>query len=127
MFQETVGAEKEKVPETKVTSLKAKSAVVPEESSGIQDPQQKIDALTTKVKSSTYGGAKPRQSNKGTTTQKNKDNGKGNQSPYKGQGPITSVAGPFRQRQKLYQCYNCGGGGIAFGNAQVQGVLNGGH
>ena len=116
LFLETVEAKKEKVPETKVTSLKMKSAVVSEESSGIHDLQQKIDVLTTVVKSSTYGGAKPRQPNNGgTTTQKNKDNGKGNQSPYKGRGPITSEVGPFKQGQKLYQCYNCVGGGIAFG------------
>ena len=37
LFCETVEAEKEKVPETKVTSLKAKSAVVSEETNGIQE------------------------------------------------------------------------------------------
>ena len=37
LFHETVEAEKDKVPETKVTSLKAKSAIVSEETNGIQD------------------------------------------------------------------------------------------
>ena len=95
-------AEKEKVPETKVTSLKVKSAVTTEETSGIQDLQQKIDALTTVVKSSTFGGAQPKEPNSNEhTKQKNKDNEKGNQSLYKGRGPTTSAAGPFKQGQKL--------------------------
>ena len=49
-------AEKEKNPETKVTSLKVKSAVIGDDGeAGIQDLKQKIDALTTVVKSSTLG------------------------------------------------------------------------
>ena len=73
-------AEKEKNSETKVTSLKVKSAVIGEDESGIQDLKQKFDALMTVVKSSTLGGAKPKQSNGGTTPQKMKDNG----NSYKG-------------------------------------------
>ena len=84
LFQEAVEAEKEKNPETKVTSLKAKSAVVSEGQTGIQDLKQKIDALTTVVKSSTLGGAQLKQNNNGTTPQKMKDNGKSNGSSYKG-------------------------------------------
>ena len=57
LFRETVEAEKEKMPEVKVTSLKAKLVVVPAEGSSIQDLKQKIDALTTVVKSSNFGGA----------------------------------------------------------------------
>ena len=57
LFRETVEAEKEKMPEVKVTSLKAKSVVVPAEGSSIQDLKQKIDTLTTVVKSSNFGGA----------------------------------------------------------------------
>ena len=68
----------------KVTLLKIKSAVVEEEPTGIQELRKKIDALTTVVKSSTLGGAKPKQSNGGTTTQKMKDNGKSNGNGYKG-------------------------------------------
>ena len=67
LFQETVEAEKEKNPETKVTSLKAKSAVVSKDQTGIQDLKQKINALTMVVKSSTLGGAWPKQNNNGTT------------------------------------------------------------
>ena len=66
LFHETVEAEMEKVPEVKITSLKAKSAIAEpasagEDSTRIQDLKQKIDALTTMVKSSTFGGARPKQ------------------------------------------------------------------
>ena len=90
LFHETVEAEKEKIPETKITSLKAKSAIVEpvstgEDSTGIQDLKQKIDdALTMVVKSSTFGGARPKQPRNGATPKKGKDNGKVNGSPYKG-------------------------------------------
>ena len=84
LFREAVEAEKEKNPETKVTSLKVKSAVVSEDQIGIQDLKQKIDALATVVKSSTLGGARPKQNNNGTTPQNMKDNGKNNGSSYKG-------------------------------------------
>ena len=52
LFWETVEAEKEKIPEVKVTSLKAKAAIAEPASTGedntmIQDLKQKIDALTT--------------------------------------------------------------------------------
>ena len=111
LFCETVEAEKEKMPEVKVTSLKAKSVVVPVEGSSIQDLKQKIDALTTVLKSSNFGGAQPKQqSNNGNNTQKNKNGEKQAQSPYKGKGPGTSAAGSFKQGQKPFQCYNCGGG-----------------
>ena len=43
-----------------------------------------IDALTTVVKSSSLGGAMPKQNNVGTTPQKMKDNGKNNGNTYKG-------------------------------------------
>ena len=57
LFRETVEAEKEKMPEVKVTSLKAKSVVVPADGSSFQDLKQKIDTLTTVVKSSNFRGA----------------------------------------------------------------------
>ena len=57
LFWEAVEAEKEKNSEIKVTSMKVKSVIVGEEQDGIQDLRQKIDALTTVVKSSTLGGA----------------------------------------------------------------------
>ena len=55
-----------------------------EDSAGIQDLKQKIDALTTVVKSSTFGGARPKQPRNGTTPQKGKDNGKVNGNPFEG-------------------------------------------
>ena len=106
-FFETVEAEKEKVLEVKTTSLKAKLAIaepanVGEDSTGIQDLKQKIDALTTVVKSSTFDGARLKQPRNGETPQKGKDNGKANGSPYKEWGPATMSAGPFKPGQKHF-------------------------
>ena len=84
LFWETVEAVKEKNSEIKMTSLKVKSAVVGEDQDGIRDLKQKIDALTTVVKSSTLGGAKLKQNNGGTTPHKIKDNGKNGGNTYKG-------------------------------------------
>ena len=122
LFQEAVEAEKEKNPETKVTSLKVKSAVVSEDQMGIQDLKQKVDALTMVVKSSTLGGARPKQNNNGTTPQKMKDNGKNNGSSYKGKGPVTTSAGPFKPGQKPFQCYCCGRLGHSYKQCPIQGV-----
>ena len=83
LFQEAVEAEKEKDSEIKVTSLMVMSAIVGKEQDGIQDLKQKIDALTTVVKSSTLGGAKPKQNNGGTTLQKTKNNRKNGGNTYK--------------------------------------------
>ena len=58
LLNETLDAEWEKSTEMKTTSLKAKSAVTTAEDGGIKDLKQKIDQLTTVVKSSTFGGAK---------------------------------------------------------------------
>ena len=126
LFQEAVKAEKETNSETKVTSLKVMSAVVGEDQSGIQDLKQKIDALMTVVKSSTLGGANPKQSNGGTTPQKMKDNGKNNGNFYKGRGPATTSAGPFKPGQKPFQCYYCGGWGHSYKQCPSQGTSIGG-
>ena len=117
LFREAVEAEKEKNLEIKVTSLKVKSAIVGKDQDGIRDLKQKIDALTTVVKSSTFGGAKPKQNNGGTTLQKTKDNGKNGGNTYKERGLATTSAGPFKPGQKLFQCYHCGDGGIVISNA----------
>ena len=98
----------------KVTSLKVKFAVVEEEPTGIQELQKKIDALTTVVKSSTMSGAKPKQSNSGTILQKMKDNGKNGGNGYRGRGPATTSAGPFKPGQKPFQCYRCQGWGHSY-------------
>ena len=108
----------------KVTSLKIKSAVVEEEPMGIQELRKKIDALTTVVKSSTLGGAKPKQNNGGMTPQKMKDNEKSNGHGYKGQGPATTLAGPFKPGQKHFQCYHCGRWGHSYKQCPSQGGIN---
>ena len=131
LFQETVKAEKEKVPEIRITSLKAKSAITEpaatrEDHVGIQDLRQKIDALTTAVKSFTFGGARLKHPGSSGTPQKGKDNSKMNGSPYKGRGPATTSAGPFKPGQKHFQCYHCGGGGIVISNVLARGASIGG-
>ena len=124
LFQEAMEAEKEKNSEIKVTSLKAKSAIMGEEQDGIQDLKQKIDALTMVVKSSTLGGAKPKQNNGGTTLQKTKDNGKNGGNTYKGQGLATTSTGPFKPGQNLFQCYHCGGWRHSYKQCLSQGGIN---
>ena len=107
LLNETLDAEWEKFTKVKTTSLKVKSAVATTEDGGIKDLKQKIGQLITVIKSSTFGGAK---SKKGNTVVTNiasgqytdKDNNRKPASPYKGQGPTTSVAGPFKNGQKLY-------------------------
>ena len=116
LFCETVKAEKEKVSEIKITSLKTKLAITEpaatrEDSVGIQDLRQKINALTTAVKSSTFGEARSKQPGNGGIPHKGKDNSKMNGSPYKGRGPATTSVGPFEPGQKHFQCYRYGGGG----------------
>ena len=76
------------------------------------------------VKSSTLGGAKPKQNNGGTTPQKIKDNGKNGGNTYKGQGLATTSAGPFKPRQKLFQCYHCGGWGHIYKQCPSQGGID---
>ena len=66
LFKETVEAEKEKVPEVKISSLKAMAAIAKpvstgKDNKGIKNLKQNIDALTTVVKSSALGEARPKQ------------------------------------------------------------------
>ena len=129
LLNETLDAEWEKFTEVKTTSLKVKSTVATTEDGGIKDLKQKIDQLTTVVKSSTFGEAKPKQGNPGVTNiasrqYTGKDKSKKSASPYKGQGPTTPVAGPFRNGQKPYQCYNCGGWGHSYRQCPSQGGID---
>ena len=129
LFCETVMAEKEKVPEIKMTSLKAKSAIVEptatkEDNAGIQDLRQKIDALTTAVRSSTFSRTRPKQPGNSGTPQKGKDKSKMNGSPYKGQGPTTTSAGPFKPGQKHFQCYHCRRWGHSYKQCPSQGGID---
>ena len=110
-------AEKEKNPETKVTSLKVKSAVIGEDQTGIQDLKQKINALTTVVKSSTLGGARPKQSDGGTTPQKMKDNGKTMGIHTKDEDQQLHQLGHLSLDRNLASVIVVGDGGIAISNA----------
>ena len=99
------------------------------EDGGIKDLKQKIDQLTRVVKSSTFVGTKPKKGNAGITSVTSgqytgKDKSKKPASPYKGQGPTTSVAGPFKNGQKPYQYYNCGGWGHSYRQCPSQGGIN---
>ena len=67
ILNEILDVEWEKSTEVKTTSLKAKSAVATTEDRGIKDLKQKIDQLTTVVKSLTFGGAKSKKGNTGVT------------------------------------------------------------
>ena len=90
---------------------------------GIQDLKQKINALTMVVKSSTLGGAWLKQSNN-DYPQKMKNNGKNNVSLYKGQGPVTTSARPFKPGQKPFQCYHCGGWEHSYKQCPNQGGID---
>ena len=61
-------AEWEKFTEVKLTSLKIKSVMATSEDGGIKDLKQKIDQLTTIIKSSTFAGTKPKKGNAGITS-----------------------------------------------------------
>ena len=67
LLNEMLYAEQEKFTEVKSTSLKIKSAVATSEDGGIKDLQQKIDQLTTVIKSSTFAGSKPKKENAAIT------------------------------------------------------------
>ena len=123
LLNETLDAEWEKSTEVKMTSFKVKSAVATTEDEGIKDLMQKIEQLTTVVKSLTFGGTKPNRGSAGVTSvASGQYTGKGKikepVSPYKGQGPTTSAAGPFKQ------CHNCGGWGHSHRQCLSQGCIN---
>ena len=129
LLNEMLDAEWEKFTEVKTTSLKVKSAMTTLEDREIKDLKQKIDQFTMVVKSSTFVGTKPKKGNAGITNVASgqytgKDNSKKPTSPYKGQGPTTSAAGPFKNGQKPYQCYNCGGWGHSYRQCSSQGGID---
>ena len=140
LFSETLDAEKEKGPESKATTVKIKSATLDQvqgEDSGIQDLKRKLDNLTTVVKSANYGGARPKQvnntnnlGNDSRSGKKGPANNEGSQPrprpnkpslPFKGKGPATTSAGPFKEGSRPYQCYTCGGWVIAGANVRPRG------
>ena len=102
-------------------TAQAKSATVADET-GIAELKDKIEALTTVVKSSNIisAGMKPPRSPKLKHRNFHKFQRKDGMIPSnslsKGKGPIRSTAGPFKEGQKLIQCYNCGGWGHRWRN-----------
>ena len=89
LLNEMLDAEWENFTEMKTTSLKVKSAVATTEDGGIKHLKQKIDQLTTVIKSSTFGGAKSKKGNTGVTNGASgqytgKDENKKPASPHKG-------------------------------------------
>ena len=85
-------AKQEKFTEVKTTSLKVKSAVTTLEEGGIKDLKQKIDQLTTVIKSSTFAGTRPKKGNTGTTNitsgQYTGNDKRNLQAPIKVRGPL---------------------------------------
>ena len=83
------------------------------ETSGIEMLQKQKDNLTTVMKSGTFGGIKPQKGNhnNGGSAMKKGLSKSALGSPYKGNGPATSSAGPFKSGSKPLQCYKCGGWG----------------
>ena len=63
----TLDAKWERFTKVKTTSLKVKSAVATSEDGGIKDLKQRIDQLTTVIKSFTFAGTKPKKRNTGIT------------------------------------------------------------
>ena len=129
LLNETLDAEWEKFTEVKLTSLKIKSVVATSEDGEIKDLKQKIDRLTTVVKSSTFARTKPKKGNAGIANVANgqytgKDKNKKPARSYKGQGSTSSAAGPFKNGQKPYQCYNCGGWGHSNRQCPIQGGID---
>ena len=110
-------------------TVEAKSATVAEDT-GIAELREKIEALTTVVKSSNVastgtkppGSPKPKHRNFHKFQQK--DGMIPSNSPLKGKGPITSATGPFTEGQKLIQCYNCGGWGHGWRNCPTTGNVD---
>ena len=118
LLTKALDAEKEKCLEQKGTTIKAKSSVADvDETSRIQGLAKKIDDLTAAVKSSTYQGVRPKKPqndnnhNNKFCSKKLNNSGINSKllSPYKGKGPTTTSAGPFRQGKKPFQCHQCGG------------------
>ena len=101
------------------------------EDGGIKDLKQKIGQLTTVFKSSMFRGAKLKKGNAGITNvasgkYSGKEKSKKLASPHKGQGLTKSAGGPFKNGQKPYQCYNCGGWGHSYRECLSQGGIDGG-
>ena len=101
------------------------------ENGEIKDLKQKINQLTTVVKSSTFVGKKPKKGNAGITNVTSgqytgKDKSKKPASSYKGQGPTISAADHSRMGRNHTNVTTVEDGGIVIDSAQVRGALIGG-
>ena len=114
--------------EDEVWEAKFKSKTAAVENAGIHDLKEKIDTLTTVIKSSSFqsGGQKPHSTQKCATPskfqKKHRDSNPG--TPKKSTGPVTSSAGSFTPRWKPYQCYKCGGWRHGFRNCPTPGNID---
>ena len=104
------------------TAIKSKSTVVEGETS-ITDLREKIEALTTVVKSSNIA-TKSAESPKLKFRFQKKDGQSPSNSLAKGNGPGTTAAGPFKMGQKSIQCYNSGGLGHGWRNCPATGNVD---
>ena len=110
-------------------TARAKSATAADET-GIVELKDKIEALTTVMKSSNIisAGTKPPGSPKPKHGNFHKFQWKDgtipSNSPSIGKGPNTSAAGPFKEGQRLIQCYNCGGRGHGWRNCPTTGNVD---
>ena len=104
------------------TAIKSKSTVV-EGETGITDLREKIEALTTVVKSSNIA-TKSAESPKLKFRFQKKDGQSPSNSPAKGRGPGTTAAGPFKMGQKPIQFYNCRGWGNGWRNCPTTGNVD---
>ena len=110
-------------------AARAKLATVADETR-IAELKEKIEALTTVVKSSNIisAGTKPPRSPKPKHGNFQKFQWKDGVIPsnslLKGKGPITSAARPFKEGQKPIQCYNCGGWGHRWRNCPTTGNMD---
>ena len=91
-------------------AVKSKSTVV-EEETGITDLREKIEALTTVVKSSNIA-MKSAESPKLKFRFQKKDGQSPSNSLVKGRGPGTTAAGPFKMGQNPFSVIIVGDGGM---------------
>ena len=116
-------------------NVRSKAATVKPDDNGLTDLKEKIDVLTTVVKSGNFQGARPKENQNGTggAKPKNNNNNKPNShsgawslpgSPIKGRGPGPSATGPFQKGDRPLQCYKCGGWGHTWKNCPMPGNLD---
>ena len=83
-------------------------------------------AIFLKSASLNQNNEKNRNDNLGIPKKKNPEapQNRANNSPNKFEGPETPAVGPFRPRQKPYQCNNCGSWGHSWWGCSILGNLS---